>query len=293
MISVVYGSEDHLLDLAQLEFRSKQRGSVVLDAEDCGVEDIMSVLEEDETPLVVENGQKVRANKTLDRLKTFKPSLLVVCRSEKPGIWAKYAAKQTEHAKAKPWQENEVLARIQTEAKRLGASIDTEGANLLFRYVGNDLRRLSGEIKKMAILGSISKATVIATVSPQFHADPFEVADLVFDRKLKKALALTGTLFDAVGAQTVAPVVTSMCKHAERHFLAKLLLAKGRESEVAARLGLHPFIVQKTFLPRLKLWTEVQLKRAVAITCKLDGAMRHGACSQSRLETSIIRLLED
>lgn len=290
MITLRFGAEDHHLDLEVDKFM--RQGALLVDGAELSGDQIVHVLDETDDPVCVENGQDTRTSKVFGRIRTDS-RVLVVCRSEKANAaWAKVAGKTFEHAKVKPWQTAQQIERVAAEAARLGVRVDPDVPALIHKFIGDDLRRSSAELKKLAILASpdvVTKQTVTALISPQLHADPFDLPDLVFRRQTKRALTLIGELWGAKGAQAAAPFTMGLLRHSERLLLASKLGTADLD-RLASRLGLHAFIIRQQLLPVLSMWSLPALKQAFAICADLDGRLRTGRGGQAAIELAVVRI---
>lgn len=150
---------------------------------------------------------------------------------------------------------------LKKELELNGAKIESTATDLLINYVGNDLWRLSNEIKKLANFRNkktITAADVKLLVKPEIEINIFKTIDAIGEKNKKKALFLLHQHLENGDAPLY---LLSMFNYQFRNLLAvKDLVEKNKSYNVILeKTGLHPFVVRKTYeqsrqfsLPELK-----------------------------------------
>lgn len=191
---------------------------------------------------------------------------------------------------------NEVLRWILKEGEAKGIDLQRV-ASALFLNCGIGLRKLSSEIEKLAVItppGGIVTPDVARSVLC-FCADlsPRNVIDAICDGHTARALAYMDRLQDA-GDET-GWIIAYMQRHVLQQMKMEVMSEKrASQGEIAAAVGLHPFIVKKLMERQLGLWTIPSLRQSLQILCELDIENKHGnPCAKHGLETEIIRMSEE
>lgn len=307
---VLFGGESFLLDRG-IEMAKRWPGRRVVElnaSEGLSEPELMDVLEEtgiDNEPrtIILEDAHKLKESKgKLLRAYVENKSisdtnevLVVVSRNEKLSeLWQVVAArgKSIEHKKFKPWPDktgkNDYEKWLETEAKRVGMSLDQGVPEFIFQMTGDNLYRLHNELRKLYLLvGNGNRATKqhvssIITVSPS--ALPRDVVDAAFSKNLKQAMNSLSILFRNEGDSAAVRVVYGMMKEAEKFLGARYMLDNGRsDDEIASWVNMHPYRCKISFLPHLKKHDQKSLVRLMRQLCKLDRDVKSSALSKRTL----------
>jgi len=310
---VSYGEEPWFLDRDLDKARNwKNRTSILLDGDgmpDREVVDICETQSFDDAQsrvVIVDNANHLKGDKFLARyvaeksIQDASTILVGIIRGEKlPDVWARAGAKGRviEHKKLKTWDtNNEVVKWLEAEAKGYSRRFDANVALALFNAAGHDLHKLSNELRKLCILVPSGQSITIdhlrLVVAPSPTADPFQVADAVIAKDVKKAMNALAILYKNGGEETNLVIVSALLKAVEKAFVARKILDRGgSEDDVAARLSMHPFRCKNHFIPQIKRHRSVDLARAMGHLCSLDVDVKGPARSKRTLvELAIVAI---
>jgi DNA polymerase-3 subunit delta len=310
---VSYGQESWFLDRDLDRARNwKNRVSVVLDGDGMTDREVVSVCEttsfdnSDLRVVVVDNAHLLKGDKVLARyIEEKSPQdvstiLVGILRSEKlPDVWSKAGQKGRvlEHKKLKTWDNNnEVVKWLETEAKAVSRRFEANVANILFGATGHDLHKLSNELRKLCLLvppgKSITLQDVRLVVAPSPTADPFQVADAVLAKDLKKAMNGIAILYKTGGEETNLLLVSALMRVVEKAFVARKILDRGgSEEDVATRIAMHPWRCKTQFIPLVRKHTAGGLARAMGQLCRLDADVKGPVRSKrSLVELAVISI---
>lgn len=308
---VSYGEESLLLD-RELDRarRTPDRHAILLDGDGLSDAELVSLCEEgsiDGTPriIIVDDAQRVKGDKALktyieDKVQTDSRTILVaIVRSEKlPEVWKKAAEKGrlSEFKKLKTYESNnEVVKWIESESQRIGRRLDVGVSTNLFHLVGGDLYKISNELRKLCLIvprgGKISSDHLELVVAPSFASTPYEVADAVIEKDVRRAMNALSILYKTQGEEVNILVVAALIHRVERAIIARRVLDKGgSDDDVAAALGLNVFIVKKT-LPHIRKHPFRTLAANMGKLCKLDADVKGPARSKRTLvELAVISI---
>lgn len=189
---------------------------------------------------------------------------------------------------------NDVLRWILKEGESLNIDL-TRVAGALFVNCGGGLRKLSSEIRKLAVIttpGGVvtpDKARPVMCFSAELT--PKNVIDAVCEGQTSRALAFFDKLQD-MGDET-GWVLAYMQRHVVQQIRLEALVGRN-VPDAADRMGLHPFIFRKMKESRLGLWSRESLLFSINTLCELDVMHKSGnsfACHG--LEFEVIRLSEE
>jgi DNA polymerase III delta subunit len=217
--------------------------------------------------------------------------LLAVIRDEVvPELWKKAAAKgvHREHNKAKPWETNLKLDRIEAEAALLGIKLGKNVATFLLQGLGDNLYTTRNELRKLALLvepqGTITAEHASRIVALQPPAEPYEVADAALEKNAKRAMSLVAHLYRYSGEGALVPIVSTLMRHVERLLVVRSLLDIGKsKDEIASRLSMNAYRLQLTYLLWANRHSVERLKSHMAALCILDANVKGPARSKRTL----------
>lgn len=170
-------------------------------------------------------------------------------------------------------------------------------ASALFVSSGGSLRKISSEIRKLAVLvppGTIASPGAARSVLC-FSAEltPKSVVDAICEGNPAKALTFYDRLQE--GSDETGWVIAFLQRHALRQLRLASLAKEGLDSdEMASRLGVHPFVFRKFHEPMLGLWSPRSLAESAETLGDLDTLHKGGkAFARVGLELEIVRLSEE
>jgi DNA polymerase-3 subunit delta len=197
-----------------------------------------------------------------------------------------------ESVSAEPLKGQRLLARIHEELRRRKLLLDAEGIEELNERVGQDLRRLMGELDKLEAfgLGQQLSAADVAAVLGRGMARPFYLmGDAFAERDMAKTLEMVSGLLED-GEE--APMIVGALYRSARQLRAVKALREERASreETLARLRLPPNLAFK--LPALQQaaarWSDEELKTALRAFGKADRRVKSGTAASIALTAALL-----
>ncbi len=137
----------------------------------------------------------------------------------------------------------------QKEFVSLNQKVNMDAMDLLLNYLGNDLWRVSSEIKKLANYKNgqvVKKEDIELQVKPRIEADIFKTIDSLAGKNKKEAFKFLQKHLDAGDSPLY---LMSMITYQFRNLLlVKELAQKGlMYDSIVKKSGLHPFVVKKSY----------------------------------------------
>jgi len=173
--------------------------------------------------------------------------LVFVDEEDKPTNWLVSAVKKNGKVEiTNQLKSHEVTRWIRERVISRGGEIDILGAEKLTQMLGNDLWRMSNEIDKLiAYDRKVTTENISKIVEPEFLDSIFSLVDAIAEKKERKALSILNRFLKEEGNE---PYLVAMIARQIRNLISvKDLAERGKkEIEIAAKLKLHPFVVQNT-----------------------------------------------
>lgn len=172
----------------------------------------------------------------------------------------------------------EALPRwVHARTRQKGGQIDARAAEELATFVGDDLRLLDSEIEKLVTYAAgetITSQVVRLLVPYTAEANIFALMDAISQRDTRRALTNLQQLL-AEGA--APPYLHFMLTRQIRILLQVKELSEfgSTSTEIRQKLGLHPFVVEKT-LKHVGRFSLEQLEAAFERLLEADQAMKTG-----------------
>lgn len=178
----------------------------------------------------------------------------------------------------KPPRRGELNWWITQRVKSKGGDILPSAVTELAAFVGNDLRLLDQEIEKLiTYVGGgrpITEKDVRLLVSYAQEANIFQMVDALGHRNRRRALTLLHELLD--GGQPPAYLLAMITRQFRILMQIKELSQGGAsKEEIRARLGLHPFVVDKG-LEQARNFSTSQLEAIYRRLLETDTAIKTG-----------------
>jgi DNA polymerase III delta subunit len=223
--------------------------------------------------------------------------LLVAVSDGKKKLESPIAKRSTTFTKLKSFDDkNEVVPWILKEGNRLNIDL-SRVASALFVNCGEGLRKLSSEIRKLAVLtppgGVVTPEVAKSVMCFSAELRPGAVVSAVCEGNPVKALAIYDKLQEA-GDET-GWILTYMQRHVLQHLRIFALKDSGLSPDRCAEIaGVHPFLYRKAVRDRHGLWTMKSLALGLRTLCELEVAHKTGDPSvRVGLESEIVRLSEE
>lgn len=177
-----------------------------------------------------------------------------------------------------PMRDEEAARRLQEEARKLGKGMTEDAAETLVAEAGTEWGLLLQELEKALLFAQgrqVTREDVLACLGYRKAADPFLLARLIQERKLKESLAHFRRLLgegkrDEQSFRALAQTSGAVLKQLK----AKRLLRAGKSSdEVFRALRLHPYW-DRGYLETLGKFRETRLKRDLRLCVETEAALK-------------------
>jgi DNA polymerase III subunit delta len=192
---------------------------------------------------------------------------------------------------AEPLKGQKLRARVMDEVRRRGLAIEPQGVEELVERVGQDLRRLMGELDKLEAFGAGRTLTAedVAAVLGRGFARPFYLlGDALSERRTADLLALIQELMD--DGEDAVRILGALHRSVRQLRAVRALQAqRATREQVAARIGLPPNMLFK--LPAIadaaRGWSEAELEAAVAAFGLADRRVKTGSAASVALVEAV------
>jgi DNA polymerase III delta subunit len=305
---VVYGDEEFLQDrfVAGRRAAWKNRFVVMKDASEITEGGVVSLCEtrslfdDEDSPgraVIIDNAQDLKADKVLAEyvegrdVKDFSTILMAVVRGTKiPPIWGAAAKKGVtlSYLKLRPWETQKCVDRITEEAVRLELKLDSGIADLIHKYLGDNLRATVNELVKLTyIVGPdrfVKKEHVVRVIAPNTDVEPRHVAEAALSKNKVLAANRLSRIFKLLGDGACVPIVSSCLYQIEKILVAKQMLDRGDAvTTIAQRFGMNEFACKINLIPIAQKHTVKVLLGHMNQLCKLDAQVKGAARSKRTL----------
>jgi len=205
--------------------------------------------------------------------------LMAVKADRRRAAWKQITSKAKVHS-ADPKKGQALRGYVADHLRRRGLRLDRDALEELIERVGQDLRRLMGEVDKLEAWAGDERtltAEDVAAVSGRGLARPlYKLGDAIAERNPAAALAFIDELLEN-GEE--GPLILGTLHRSLRQMRALLALRKGRVSrdEIAARLlpGNMAFKLP-SLLAASERWSEPELGRALLALAVADRGLKTG-----------------
>ena len=166
---------------------------------------------------------------------------------------------------------------VQQRARDEGGEISWEACRELARLVGNDLRLLAQEIDKLLLYANgqpVTETDVRTLVSHAREESVFDLVDCVGRRQADEALHLLHQLLDR--GEPPLKLMAMLARQVRIMIqVSDLQASRLTQDQIAKRLKLHPYVVQKG-LAQAGNFDMEQLERAHALLVETDRMIKTG-----------------
>jgi len=225
------------------------------------------------------------------------PGVTLVLLAAKPDkrrvAWKKYLAEATASS-AEPKRGAALKAYVQDELRRRGLRLEPDALEELLERVGQDLRRLLGEVDKLEAFRegekTLSAEDVSAVLGRGMARPLYLLSDAIAERDAATSLALLETLLDG-GEEPLRILGTLHRSLRQVRAVRTLQQERASREEIAARLRLPPNMTFKvrTLVEAASRWTDAELVDAVRGLRDQDRAIKTGADTRTALTAGIVR----
>lgn len=221
------------------------------------------------------------------------PGVLLVLLAAKPdkrkGVWKRILDKAGV-TPADPLKGRALRAHVQERLRRRQLALAEDALEELLERVGQDLRRLVGEIDKLEAFaagrkGALTAEDVAAVSGRGLTAPLYKLSDAFSARQVGAVLTLMEDALD----DGLAPLLILATLHrAVRQVRGAKALAEQRASqdEIVKRLGLIPFKVRDV-MESARRWSDPELRAALRALDVADRRIKLGAEPKSALLAAV------
>jgi DNA polymerase-3 subunit delta len=223
------------------------------------------------------------------------PDVTLVLMAAKPdrrrNPWKRLLPKATVHDAA-PKKGRALRAHVEEELRQRGLRLSPEAVSELIDRVGQDLRRLMGEVEKLEVLageGRVMSAEDVAAVLGRGLARPlYLLSDAVAGRDVATSLELIDELMGEgeEGLRLLATVHRSLRQVRGARAMREARLPR---NEIGSRL--LPASMQfklDALLEASRRWSEADLQRALAALGRADRRLKRGVDAETALAAAVV-----
>lgn len=303
---VLYGDEHFSMDrvkASKIASWSKNRTIIRKDGADINDEELVGFFENNSSfdepenkAVILDNAQDLKLKGDLEEYiakkdpKDLSCVVLAIVRAEKlPAVW-KSAVKKGEQAyfaKLKYWETDKAVSRVIDEALALGVKLDKNLAEIIHRYLGDNLGAIFNELTKLACIakdGVVTKKQLISVLAPDLRVKPFQVAEAATEKNFRQALSMAATCYKNMGEGANITLTDALLTQVEKLAVIRQLLDQGETSQgIAIRLGIHEYVCKKTLIPLAQKHSLKGLLKHMNDLCKLDVQVKGAARSKRTL----------
>jgi DNA polymerase-3 subunit delta len=224
------------------------------------------------------------------------PDVTLVLMAVKPDrrrtVWKRITAKATVHS-AEPKKGQALRGYVADQLRGRGLLLDHDALEELLDRVGQDLRRLIGEIDKLEAWAEGPRtltAEDVAAVSGRGMARPlYKLGDAIAGREPAAALALALELLEN-GEE--GPLILGTVHRSLRQMRGVLALRDARvpRDQMAARLNLPGNMAFKlpSLLEASRRWSEGELAQAIRAVARADRRVKTGTDARVAVAAAIV-----
>jgi len=195
--------------------------------------------------------------------------------ADKKSPFFKFLKKNSESQEFEPLEGPKLSSWIKKEFKQYNSKTDSEALAKLIEYVGNDLWRMSNEIRKLASYKKeIGIKEIELLVRSKIETDIFKTIDAIAQKNKKQALILLHKHLEKGDSPLY---LLSMINYQFRNLLViKDLIEKHNPYNlILKKSGLHPFVVKKSYYQSQK-FTLQELKKIYQKIFQVDLNIKTG-----------------
>jgi DNA polymerase-3 subunit delta len=221
------------------------------------------------------------------------PSVALILVAAKPdgrkAVW-KRLLDRASVVKTEPLKGKALRARVVDELRRRRLTLNDEATDALIERVGQDLRRLMGEIDKLeafaAGAGSLTAETVAAVLGRGIAQPLYRLSDALLARKPDDVLAMAEEVLDEGEAPPL--VLAALFRALRQVRIARALGgARASQQELASRLRVQPFRVPDV-LDAARRWPEKDVRRALSAFGQADRRLKTGGDPRVALSAAVV-----
>jgi DNA polymerase III subunit delta len=205
-------------------------------------------------------------------------------------VWKKLLERAQSHS-ADPLKGRAARGYVADQVRRRKLALRDDAFEELFERVGQDLRRLMGELEKLEAFaeghaGPLRAEEVSAVLGRGLAQPLYRIGDAFTTRRRAELLALMETVLEE--GEPPLKVLATLHYAARRIRGARALRdARVPREALASRLGVPPFKVQE-LMEASRAWTEAELEKAVAALSEADRRVKTGADARAALLAAVV-----
>jgi DNA polymerase-3 subunit delta len=216
--------------------------------------------------------------------------ILLAARPDKRRTAFKQLLAKAAVVRADPKKGQALRAYVAEHARRRKLKLTEEGFEELLERVGQDLRRLMGELDKLQAFGegerALSAEEVAAVLGRGLAPPLYRLSDAIAGRDPDRVLALTEALLEE-GEEP--PKIVGTLHRSLRQVRGAVALRERRASrgEMASLLPANMAFKLPALLAAAERWSEPELKRALAALGRADRGLKKGADARVALTAAV------
>ena len=216
--------------------------------------------------------------------------VLAVKPDKRRAAWKRFLERAQVHS-AEPLKGRAARSYVENQVRSRRLALSGEAFEELFERVGQDLRRLMGELDKLEAFAAGQKGALgaeeVAAVLGRGMAQPlYRIGDAFTMRRRAALLGLMETVLEE--GEPPLKVLATLHYAARRVRVARALRdARVPREALASQLGVPPFKVQE-LMEASRAWSDADLERAVAALGEADRRVKTGADARSALVAAVV-----
>jgi len=188
----------------------------------------------------------------------------------------KFLREKTTAVEFKPLEDNELIQQAQREIKAAGAEIDLASLRYLVGIVGQDVRRLTNEINKLAAAAlprkTITPELIESLVPHSREISNFDLTDHLVAGRKTQALAVLKKILDDGGEPLMLLGLISY--NYRRLLMVRDMMDRGADRREVANVVKLRYNEQEPFLATARRAKMSSLSRAIKLLAKADLAIK-------------------
>ncbi len=223
------------------------------------------------------------------------PDATLILMAPKPdrrrSVWKKLLAKAEVHS-AQPKRGRALRAHVEKELRGRGLRLAPEGLEELIDRVGQDLRRLMGEVDKLEAFGagqgSLSAEDVAEVLGRGLGRPLYLLGDAIAGRRMRASLELVDELMGD-GEEGLRILATLHRSLRQVRGAVALREAGMRNDEIGRRLlpGNMQFKA-RSLVDASRQWTDADLRRAFGALGRADRQIKRGTDAETALAAAVV-----
>lgn len=207
---------------------------------------------------------------------------------------AKLLLEKSQAVEFKELEDSELISWARTKLKELNAEADERALRHLIGLVGNNARRLTNEIEKLAVAALpdllINFELVESLVPDSRELSNFELTDYLLSKNKTRALQILKKILDD-GAEPLM-LLGLIASNFRRLFMSKELMRQGVERREVARIMKLPYSRQEDFLATARRTETEKLTWIMRRISETDAAIKNslggGGTAGARLQIEML-----